>query len=515
MNVIDKLTPYQLTSVATVATSTAAALYYLSRSSHSNKSALDLLPTPKGSYPYIGHLLSIDKLLGFKIKEWHDELGPVIRVQMGVQPWICISDPDIVHHLLVTRGAIASNRPHQKFIAEKYSKGERGVIFARADAKWKSFRAVAMSTTFSPKAVNGSIGAIQNDAMKLVSKLIDISETHGAFNPMQTIRYGSLNHVLQTCYGIQTDGMDTSVVKEILDFTEEMLILTATHNDFDGFLPALPYLNKLRGKNRGEELLQRMEPFLHELLRIAINSEQNCMFKTLYEQRHSLGLEEMDLLIGAGDMVAGATDNVAITLVSAFGVFLHHPDVYKRLSDDLDTFIREHNRLPVFTERDQFPFLNSVIKEVIRYRGTNYVTLPHVLEKDVSYKGYVFPKDVLILPSAYAMHRDPSRYPDPDKFMPERFMHETKPMAATAAGNYEKRDQFTFGWGRRQCPGIYLAETQLFVTLTAVLARCTLEIAENEALPDLDDVRDNGILVTPPPFNMRFVRRQDCLLPTE
>ncbi|KAI8141446.1 cytochrome P450 [Fennellomyces sp. T-0311] len=508
----DKWPLAQLASVATVAASTAATLYYLSRTSHSNN-ALELLPTPKGNYPFIGHLLSIDKLLGFKIKEWHDELGPVIRVNMGFQPWICISDPAIVHHLLVTKGAIASDRPHQHFPAEKYSSGERGIIFGKADAKWKRYRAVALATTFSPKAVNGAIHTIQNDAKKLVSKLIDISESQGAFNPTQTIRLGSLNHVLETCYGIQTDAMDDSIVEGILKFTEDMLILTATHNDFDGFLP---YINKyLRKKNEGEEFLRRKEPFLNQLLQIAINSEKDCMFKELYNKRYISGLEDIDLLIAAGDMVAGATDNVAITLVSAFAIFLHHPNVYKRLREDVDAFIREHHRLPLFTERDQFPFLNSVIKEVLRFRGTNYVTLPHVLESDVSYKGYVFPKNVLILPSTYAMHRDPARYPDPDTFMPDRFMHEAKPMAGAAAGNVEQRDQFSFGWGRRQCPGMYLAEAQLFVTLTTIFAQCTLEAPEGENLPDLDDVRDNGILVSPPPFSLRFVRRQDCLLPLE
>lgn len=64
------------------------------------------------------------------------------------------------------------------------------------------------------------------------------------------------------------------------------------------------------------------------------------------------------------------------------------------------------------------------------------------------------------------MHRDPNIYPEPEKFMPERFMHNKRTMAAAANGKLQERDHFVFGWGRRVCPGIHLVKAS---SITPVL----------------------------------------------
>jgi cytochrome P450 len=56
------------------------------------------------------------------------------------------------------------------------------------------------------------------------------------------------------------------------------------------------------------------------------------------------------------------------------------------------------------------------------------------------------------------MHRSPKNFKDPLDFVPERFMHDIRPMASSANGKIEDRDQYNFGWGRRICPGIYLVK---------------------------------------------------------
>lgn len=54
------------------------------------------------------------------------------------------------------------------------------------------------------------------------------------------------------------------------------------------------------------------------------------------------------------------------------------------------------------------------------------------------------------------MNHDPKLFPEPDKFVPERYLNNTKTMMAAANGKIDYRDHFTFGWGRRICPGIHL-----------------------------------------------------------
>ena len=45
----------------------------------------------------------------------------------------------------------------------------------------------------------------------------------------------------------------------------------------------------------------------------------------------------------------------------------------------------------------------------------------------------------------------------------------------------QKRDHFSFGGGRRICPGLHLAERSIFVNLARLLWGFNLELAKDEA----------------------------------
>ncbi|KAI8143435.1 cytochrome P450 [Fennellomyces sp. T-0311] len=515
MALLNDWSPRTITSAITVTAGALSLLYYLTESRR-NANPLDAFPSPKGCYPFIGHLLSFKKLPGHLVKEWHEELGPVVRIQMGVQPWIIIREPDILHHLLTVNGAVASNRPYQIFTGKLYSHGGRGMVFQGANSRWKHIRAATALLSTSPKAVTQSIEGIQADGMRLVRKLVTETQSKGAIDPMESLQHTTVSHVLRTCFAIQVETMDKEFLQQLLEFSHQTLFFSGTHYDFGGFLPILSFVDMLPGRNmKRKRYMQGKGPLLEMLLQCALSADQDCVVKHMYDKREENGLEDIDVLVAGGDILVGAIETVSGVLKWVFALLLHHPDVQKKLINEVDDFIREHGRLPVFSDRDAFPLLNSVQRESMRFRGTNYVTLPHVLTKDIQYKGYLFPKGVLILPSAYAMHHDPERFHDPEKFIPERFLNNPKTMAAATAGKIEERDHYMFGWGRRSCPGIHLAEVEMFVFLTSVLAHCTVEPPLDGTLPDLDDVRDAGVVTAPPPYKSRFVLRSNRLLPQD
>lgn len=65
---------------------------------------------------------------------------------------------------------------------------------------------------------------------------------------------------------------------------------------------------------------------------------------------------------------------------------------------------------------------------------------------------------------------NPDLYDDPQSFKPERYLN--KPLAAAEYLNsndpYE-RDHFTYGAGRRVCPGVHVAEKSLYINIVRTL----------------------------------------------
>ena len=158
-----------------------------------------------------------------------------------------------------------------------------------------------------------------------------------------------------------------------------------------------------------------------------------------------------------------------------------------------------------------------LVKQARTVSGIHSQLLHHLMQTSiVVYRNYIIPKGVTLVSNIHRFNFNPELYPDPDAFKPERFLHDNRSFYASSNGSIQRRDLFVFGWGRRICPGIYMAENELFNSLTRMMARCTIEplIAANgeKIYPNLDDFTDSGSTLTPGPFKLRFIEREDRVL---
>jgi len=75
-----------------------------------------------------------------------------------------------------------------------------------------------------------------------------------------------------------------------------------------------------------------------------------------------------------------------------------------------------------------------------------------------------------ILTWARAIHRDPNLWSNPDAFDPSRYLkHSASAADYINASDPTTRDHFSYGAGRRVCPGVHVAERSLFINISRVL----------------------------------------------
>ncbi|KAI8971213.1 cytochrome P450 [Pilobolus umbonatus] len=162
-----------------------------------------------------------------------------------------------------------------------------------------------------------------------------------------------------------------------------------------------------------------------------------------------------------------------------------------------------NERQPHFTDKHETPYTFSVLRECLRYKPVSQFGLIYYYIVEVD--GYVIPANTVLVPSMNSMNRNPSIYRNPDTFIPDRFIHDTKSMMASANGKTEDRDQFSFGWGRRICPSFYLAEIQMYLAFTMIIARSVIEPVDE--LPNLSEHTTTNPISQPLPYKVKFIRR--------
>jgi cytochrome P450 len=85
--------------------------------------------------------------------------------------------------------------------------------------------------------------------------------------------------------------------------------------------------------------------------------------------------------------------------------------------------------------------------------------------------GYDLPAGVKVVPSIYLMHRRPDIYPEPERFLPERFL-------STPPGTYT---WIPFGGGVRRCLGGAFAQFEMEVVLAEIAARTPIGPARDRS----------------------------------
>lgn len=75
----------------------------------------------------------------------------------------------------------------------------------------------------------------------------------------------------------------------------------------------------------------------------------------------------------------------------------------------------------------------------------------------------------MVIINTWGMHMDPKTYDNPSAFIPERYASHEKLAPEYATGDWEKRDHYGYGAGRRICPGMHLAERNMFLSIAKLL----------------------------------------------
>ncbi|KAI9819770.1 MAG: RNA polymerase C-22 sterol desaturase [Phylliscum demangeonii] len=102
---------------------------------------------------------------------------------------------------------------------------------------------------------------------------------------------------------------------------------------------------------------------------------------------------------------------------------------------------------------DQMTYTRAVVKEVLRYRPP-VIMVPYLVKKTFPVtETYSVPKGSMIVPSLYPALHDPTVYPDPNRFDPDRWITGT---AEQASKNF-----LVFGTGPHYCIGQTYAQLNL------------------------------------------------------
>ncbi|KAI1258774.1 cytochrome P450 [Xylariaceae sp. FL1019] len=150
------------------------------------------------------------------------------------------------------------------------------------------------------------------------------------------------------------------------------------------------------------------------------------------------------------------------------------------------------------------PYFPLLLQRDEKNAGTGLFYTRNALIQDEYYMGFRLPKGAGLINNVYTIHNDATRYPNPSRFDPDRFRSDEQSFFNAATNpDVSKRDHFIFGAGRRLCPGIHVAEHNLFLSISKLLwafdFQCPKDEMGEEIRPDPTKLTQ-GFVCAPLPF---------------
>ncbi|KAJ4387460.1 hypothetical protein N0V93_008052 [Gnomoniopsis smithogilvyi] len=220
-------------------------------------------------------------------------------------------------------------------------------------------------------------------------------------------------------------------------------------------------------------------PYTFVRQEMAKGTHRPSYVSSLIEQERATGGEAVKLDANREDVIkktaavmyGGGSDTTVSSIHAFILAMILFPEVQKKAQEEIDTVVGS-DRLPQFGDRDNLPYVNALVNEVFRWHPVAPLAVPHKVDEETSYGGFRIPKGAYLIPSIWWFLHDPETYSDPSSFDPDRYLEPRNEPDPTDAN---------FGFGRRICPGRFVADQTLFITVARLLAVFDIRKAVDES----------------------------------
>lgn len=469
------------------------------------------LPLPPGPKP----LPVVGNVLGLKIDEpwvtythWGATYGDLVYSRLLNQEIILINTEKVARDLLERRSNNYSDRPGILCLTNDFFGWSFNSVMIKYNDRWRLHRRL-FHQAFRAEAAYSYQPMQIRKARELLNNLIE-----DPVNWMAHLQTHSASIIMSVVYGYEIGPRDDpiiSIVEKAVD-----LAVSSIKPEVAAFLGAFPFLQHIPSWFPGasfkrtailsakyaEDMIEA--PFQYVEKNMASGSALPSMVADSLRKAEDENASETHVKAikeSAVTAFAAASETTSSTLFIFILTMLLNPEVQARAQAEIDSVVGSV-RLPNFEDRASLPYVEAVLREVLRWHPAVPLSIPHAATNNDVYNGYFIPQGATIITNTWAITRNEAKYPNPEEFKPERFF------GADGKLN-DDTVSFAFGAGRRICVGRYIADASVWSAMVSILAIFDIKKCKDEQGNNIDvnPKFTAGITSHPLPFPCLIVPR--------
>ncbi len=245
----------------------------------------------------------------------------------------------------------------------------------------------------------------------------------------------------KTLFGVDVEGSAGDVGHALETVMRWTMNLISPYGIFLDMLPLPGHRRFSEGLAQLDAIIQRMilerrqNPSLGDLLSRLLAAQD--------VEGDGKGMSDRQVRDEAMTLFLAGHETTAQALSFTWYLLAQHPQVEAKLWEELGRVLGD--RLPSADDYPKLVYTRQVLWESMRLYPPAWI-ISRNAQRDFELRGFLIPKDTVVITCQYISHRDPRFFPDPERFDPGRFT----PEAVAARPRYA---YYPFGGGSRVCIG--------------------------------------------------------------
>uniref|UniRef100_A0A7S2SYC1 Cytochrome P450 n=1 Tax=Chloropicon primus TaxID=1764295 RepID=A0A7S2SYC1_9CHLO len=438
--------------------------------------------------PLLGNVLSFaNQEIHLTYAKWHLRYGKTFKWWAGPYPVIVTSDLEVVHRVGLRKFSQFKNHTPLPDHVVPLFPGEMKVMRfgmdVSRDLRWKGLRSTANSIFRSREVMSAFAPLMKASADALSERLGRVKEGESV-DIWRALGDMTLDVVGSTVFGVRfksvkEEGADVVKAARIIfknsspfSFNNPYLLLALVTPSF--IHPVLQFFAEryptqaMREQFWAAEHLGKVSDQVFDLAQSGqIGSPDDPYhyngnsFLKLFIEGHNRetnkNLSKDEVVAQAFTFLLAGYETTANTLAYAIYLLTQNKEAEKKLIEEIDGL---RCATPSLEELKSMVYLEGVVKESLRLYGPLPFTDRQASEEVELGGGVVALKDQIVLIDTRAMSLDEAYFPEPQRFLPERFVEGSE--------IYEKqvhRAHLPFGLGPRMCVASNFALTEAKLAL--------------------------------------------------
>ncbi|KAM7305314.1 cytochrome P450 3A4 [Ixodes scapularis] len=407
------------------------------------------------------------------MQQWIDRYGKVFGFFMAEKPCMVVTDLDLVRQIFVKEAHTFTDRAQVVLEVEPYISS---LAFLRGE-EWKKVRTV-LNATVTASRVNRCSGIVSGCAKELVRVLEGHHERDELVDIMDVAEGYSLDVITKCALAwkvncqLKSDDpllLGLRRIFEDLDSTaiESTLALPGIRGILKRIYP-LTSLSKMLhriAENVRDTVEKRrlgQSPREDDMLQMLLDAQAGVEDKTYNVQKSGLLIEDRHVIGNSLVLLAAGFETTATAIGFTLYLLATNPEEQEKVHSEIDAVLHYDDEISLDSIQN-LKRLDMVINESLRLYPALPILIARICPRDMTVMDQFIPAGASVFAPAWHIHRDPESWPEPSRFLPDRFAEEHPERHSLAF--------IPFGLGPRYCFGKRLALLEVKMALCEILRK--------------------------------------------